>query len=59
MQIRPFVDADLLELVELTVDTFRPFYEGHVRPSYGGELFAQGQVGQEQRRVRVRYARMI
>jgi ribosomal protein S18 acetylase RimI-like enzyme len=39
MQIRPFLDADLSVLVELTVETFRRFYEDHVRPVYGAQLF--------------------
>ena len=39
MQIRPFLDADLPVLVELTVETFRPFCENHVRPVYGAQLF--------------------
>jgi ribosomal protein S18 acetylase RimI-like enzyme len=39
MRIRPFVAADLDRLIDLTVETFRPFYEGYVRPAYGGELF--------------------
>lgn len=39
MHIRPFVDADLPALVELTVATFRPFFEGYVAPRFGEELF--------------------
>jgi len=39
MHIRPFVDADLPALVELTVQTFRPFFEGYVAPLFGEELF--------------------
>jgi len=40
MRIRPFVEADLSALVELTVETFRPLFEDEVRPAYGEELFA-------------------
>jgi ribosomal protein S18 acetylase RimI-like enzyme len=39
MRIRPFEARDLATLVDLTIETFRPFYEGHVRPLYGDELF--------------------
>ena len=39
MHIRPFLDADLPALVELTVETFRPLLVNHVRPTYGDELF--------------------
>jgi len=51
MRIRPFVDADLDTLIDLRVVTFRPFYEGYVRPAYGGELFElhHGQWQQEYR----------
>ena len=39
MRIRPFVDADLPALTELTIETFRPFFEGNTRSLYGEELF--------------------
>lgn len=39
MRIRPFDEADLSALVELTVETFRPLFEDQIRPTYGGELF--------------------
>jgi ribosomal protein S18 acetylase RimI-like enzyme len=39
MRIRPFVDADLPALIDLTIETFRPHFENDVRPSYGEELF--------------------
>jgi ribosomal protein S18 acetylase RimI-like enzyme len=41
MYIRPFEDADLPALIDLTVETFRPFYEGYVRPLLGEEVFHQ------------------
>ena len=40
MRIRPFTEADLPALVELTVETFRPLFEEQIRPAYGEELFA-------------------
>lgn len=40
MRIRPFIEADLPALVELTVETFRPLFEDQIRPAYGEELFA-------------------
>ena len=51
MQIRPYVDADLPVVVELTVETFRPLFEGHVQLAYGDELFGlhHGQWQQEYR----------
>jgi len=39
MRIRPFVDADLPALAELTIETFRPFFEGYVTALFGEELF--------------------
>ena len=39
MIIRPLVPADLPGLIDLTVETFRPFFEGCVRPLYGDDLF--------------------
>ena len=49
MRIRPFVDADLPALRDLTIETFRPHFEGHTRSVYGEELFAvhHGQWEQE------------
>lgn len=38
--IRPFVLPDLDRVVQLTIDVFRPYYEGHVRKVFGDELFA-------------------
>jgi ribosomal protein S18 acetylase RimI-like enzyme len=51
MRIRSFVDADLPVLIDLTVETFRPLFEDHVRPAYGQELFDlhHGQWEQEYR----------
>lgn len=40
MGIRPFADADLPALIDLTIETFRPFFEGHTRSLYGEQLFA-------------------
>jgi ribosomal protein S18 acetylase RimI-like enzyme len=37
--IRPFEDSDLQRVIDLTIETFRPFYEGYVRPLLGEELF--------------------
>ena|SRR5215475_6519857 len=45
MRVRPFVDSDVQTLMELTIDTFRPFYEGYVRALLGDEIF-QHQHGQ-------------
>jgi ribosomal protein S18 acetylase RimI-like enzyme len=39
MYIRPFNESDLEQLVNLTIETFRPFYEEYVRPLLGEELF--------------------
>lgn len=39
MRVRPFADSDLPRLIELTIETFRPFFEGHVRPLLGDEVF--------------------
>jgi hypothetical protein len=51
MRIRPFVDADLPALIDLTIEAFRPSFEGHSRPAYGEVLFAlhHGQWKQEYR----------
>jgi ribosomal protein S18 acetylase RimI-like enzyme len=40
MRIRPFTEPDLPGLVDLTIDTFRPFYEDYVHPLLGDEVFA-------------------
>ncbi|MEU3168361.1 GNAT family N-acetyltransferase [Streptosporangium sp. NPDC006930] len=40
MLIRPFVQQDLTRLTELTIETFRPFYEDHFRPLVGEVVFA-------------------
>ena len=40
MLIRPFVEHDLARLTELTIETFRPFYEDYFRPLVGGIVFA-------------------
>jgi ribosomal protein S18 acetylase RimI-like enzyme len=39
MRVRPFVDADLPVLTDLTIETFRPLFEQVVRPAYGPDLF--------------------
>jgi ribosomal protein S18 acetylase RimI-like enzyme len=40
MLIRPFVPRDLARLTELTIETFRPFYEDSFRPLVGDVIFA-------------------
>ena len=45
MRIRPFTDSDLQTLIDLTIETFRPFYEHYVHPLLGDEVF-QHQHGQ-------------
>lgn len=40
MRIRSFVQHDLARLTELTIDTFRPFYEDYFRPLVGEVIFA-------------------
>ncbi|MFG2077123.1 GNAT family N-acetyltransferase [Nonomuraea maritima] len=40
MRIRPFVRHDLARLTELTIETFRPFYEDHFHPLVGDVVFA-------------------
>lgn len=40
MLIRPFVQRDLEPVTELTIATFRPFYEDHFRPLVGQMVFA-------------------
>jgi ribosomal protein S18 acetylase RimI-like enzyme len=39
VQIRPFESSDLEALIDLTIATFAPFYEDHVRVLYGDALF--------------------
>jgi|SRR5665213_452681 len=39
MKIRLFTDSDLPLLADLTVETFRPFYEDYVRSLLGEEIF--------------------
>ncbi|MEU0298343.1 GNAT family N-acetyltransferase [Streptomyces sp. NPDC006175] len=40
MLIRAFTPQDLAPLTELTIDTFRPFYEDSFRPLMGEAVFA-------------------
>jgi len=40
MRIRAFTQQDLVPLTELTIDTFRPFYEDSFRPLMGEAVFA-------------------
>jgi ribosomal protein S18 acetylase RimI-like enzyme len=40
MHIRTYTNDDLDILVEMTIETFRPFYEGYVRELFGDDLFA-------------------
>ncbi|CAM5511551.1 GNAT family N-acetyltransferase [Streptomyces pilosus] len=40
MHIRAFTPHDLIPLTELTIDTFRPFYEESFRPLVGEAVFA-------------------
>ncbi|MEU1217187.1 GNAT family N-acetyltransferase [Streptomyces sp. NPDC005791] len=40
MLIRAFTQQDLAPLTELTIDTFRPFYEDSFRPLMGEAVFA-------------------
>lgn len=40
MLIRPFVQSDQPQLIELTIETFRPFYEDCFRPLVGETVFA-------------------
>jgi ribosomal protein S18 acetylase RimI-like enzyme len=39
MHVRTYVDADLPRLIELTIDTFGPFYEDSFRPLVGETIF--------------------
>lgn len=40
MRIRPFTPHDLARLTDLTIETFRPFYEDTFRPLVGEVVFA-------------------
>ncbi|MFF8919612.1 GNAT family N-acetyltransferase [Streptomyces sp. NPDC015032] len=40
MRVRAFTQHDLAALTELTIDTFRPFYEDSFRPLMGEAVFA-------------------
>ncbi|GAA4964239.1 ribosomal protein S18 acetylase RimI-like enzyme [Nonomuraea thailandensis] len=40
MHIRSFVQHDLAPLIDLTIETFGPFYEDHFRPAVGDVVFA-------------------
>ncbi|GAA4051556.1 GNAT family N-acetyltransferase [Nonomuraea soli] len=40
MLIRPFAASDLARLIDLTIETFGPFYEEHFRPLVGEVVFA-------------------
>jgi ribosomal protein S18 acetylase RimI-like enzyme len=39
MIIRPYRDPDLPALIDLTIEAFRPFYEGYVRGLLGDDIF--------------------
>ncbi|MER7248882.1 GNAT family N-acetyltransferase [Kribbella sp. NPDC000426] len=41
MQIRSYVDADLARLIDLTIDTFGPFFEESFRPLVGETIFTR------------------
>jgi ribosomal protein S18 acetylase RimI-like enzyme len=41
LEIRPFVQDDLAPLIELTIETFEPFYEEYFRPAVGEVVFAR------------------
>ncbi|NIK58005.1 GNAT family N-acetyltransferase [Kribbella shirazensis] len=41
MHIRSYVDADLDRLIDLTIDTFGPFYEESFRPLVGELIFTR------------------
>lgn len=40
MHIRAYVEHDLPQLIQLTIDPFGPFYEQHFRPLVGDTVFA-------------------
>lgn len=50
MHIRSYVDADLTRLIDLTIDTFGPFYEESFRPLVGDLIFTR-QHGDYRRQV--------
>lgn len=52
MLVRPFTASDLPLLIDLTIETFRPFYEGYVRELLGEEVF-QHQHGEWERDYRL------
>jgi ribosomal protein S18 acetylase RimI-like enzyme len=39
MKIRSFQDTDLPVVIDLVIETFRPFYEGYVQSLLGDEIF--------------------
>jgi len=39
MHIRSYAASDLEHVIKLTIETFRPFYEGYVHPLLGDEVF--------------------
>jgi ribosomal protein S18 acetylase RimI-like enzyme len=39
MTIRPYRDSDLPALIDLTIETFRPFYEDYVQSLLGEEIY--------------------
>lgn len=39
MHIRPFADSDLPTLIDMTIETFRPFLEGYIQPLLGDDVF--------------------
>lgn len=39
MRLRPFAPRDLPALIDLTIETFRPFYDDYVRALLGEEIF--------------------
>jgi len=41
MELRSFDQRDLPRLVDLTIETFGPFYEDHFRPAVGEIVFAR------------------
>ncbi|TDW83615.1 GNAT family N-acetyltransferase [Kribbella sp. VKM Ac-2566] len=41
MHIRSYVDADLARLIDLTIETFGPFYEESFRPLVGDLIFTR------------------
>jgi ribosomal protein S18 acetylase RimI-like enzyme len=39
MRIRPFAAPDISRLVDITIESFRPFFDDYVHPLLGDELF--------------------